>query len=360
MNGTNTLSILQYNVMKSKDIVMATLLRDQNILEYDILAIQEPWRNPFMSTTHNPVPESFHLIFPQDTRDKPARVCFFINKRLDETTWRVTEHTRDICTLTIECISREGEAQEIAIHNVYNPPLSIENRRSSLPRLQKALQDHTHSDQIILGDFNLHHWYWGGPEIRQREPEAEDLIDIIHTHGLTSTLAPGTITFDDRNYTSSIDLCYATEDLVGQIIRSGVELEMDHNSDHLPITTILDIRGVQSRPNLTRNWKSIDRKKLQKILKEQLPELRRPGTRTALDRYVEDVVSAIKEAIEGSTPMRSLSPKSKAGWTPQCKDIQVETRRLKRQNSQQHTEESWEMYRIARNQKGRTIKKALC
>ena len=116
-----------------------------------------------------------------------------------------------------------------------------------------------------------------------------------------STLPPGTIIFDDRNCTSSIDLCYATEDLGDQIIRSGVDPEMHHNSDHLPITTILDIRGVQTRPNLTRNWKSIDKKKLQKILREHLLELRRPGTRTALNRYVKDIVSAIKEAIEGST-----------------------------------------------------------
>ena len=315
MNNTNTLSILQYNVMRSKDIVMATLLRDQNILEYDILAIQEPWRNPFMSTSHNPIPESFHLFFPQDTRDAPARVCFFINKRLDETTWRVTERTRDVCTLTIKCLAHEEEeAQEIAIHNVYNQPLGAENRRSSLPELQKALQEHAHLDQMILGDFNLHHWYWGGPEIRQQEPEAEGLIDIIHTHGLTSTLAPGTITFDDRNCTSSIDLCYATKDLVDQIIRSGVDMEMDHNSDHLPITTILDVRGVQARLNPTRNWKSIDEGKLQKLLKEHLPELRRPGTRTALDQYVKDIVSAIKAAIEGSTLMRRLSPRSKEGW----------------------------------------------
>lgn len=48
MNHTSTLSIVQYNVMKSKDIVMATLLRDPNVQEYDILAIQEPWRNPFI------------------------------------------------------------------------------------------------------------------------------------------------------------------------------------------------------------------------------------------------------------------------------------------------------------------------
>ncbi|KAF4627316.1 hypothetical protein G7Y89_g10844 [Cudoniella acicularis] len=108
MNNTNTLSILQYNVMRSKDIVMATLLRDQNILEYDILAIQEPWRNPFTSTTHNPIPASFYLVFLQDTRDAPARVCFS-NKRLDETSSRVIERTRDICTLSIRCLGCEGE-----------------------------------------------------------------------------------------------------------------------------------------------------------------------------------------------------------------------------------------------------------
>ena len=119
MNSTNTLSILQYNVMKSRDIMMATLLQDQNILEYDILAIQEPWRNPFMSTTHNPISEHFHLSFPQDTKNEPARVCFFINRRLDKTTWKVTERTRDVCTLTIKYLDKERqESKEIAIHKV--------------------------------------------------------------------------------------------------------------------------------------------------------------------------------------------------------------------------------------------------
>jgi hypothetical protein len=49
----NMLTILQYNVRKSKDTVMATLLRDPGIDKYDILATQEPWRNPFSDTTHH-------------------------------------------------------------------------------------------------------------------------------------------------------------------------------------------------------------------------------------------------------------------------------------------------------------------
>ena len=42
MSRSTTLKILQYNVRKSRDTVIATLLRDEKVMEYDILAIQEP------------------------------------------------------------------------------------------------------------------------------------------------------------------------------------------------------------------------------------------------------------------------------------------------------------------------------
>jgi hypothetical protein len=79
------IKILQYNVMKSRDVVMATLLRDPRIQEYDVLALQEPWRNPFIPTTHNPIAHSFHVCLPNDSREAPARVCLFVNKRIDQT-----------------------------------------------------------------------------------------------------------------------------------------------------------------------------------------------------------------------------------------------------------------------------------
>jgi hypothetical protein len=65
---------------------MATLLRDPNIpKKYDILALQEPWRKPLASTTHNPISDSFYLCFPKDSKEAPARVCFFVNKKIDQT-----------------------------------------------------------------------------------------------------------------------------------------------------------------------------------------------------------------------------------------------------------------------------------
>ncbi|KAH9214575.1 hypothetical protein DL95DRAFT_503073 [Leptodontidium sp. 2 PMI_412] len=61
---------------------------------------------------------------------------------------------------------------------------------------------------------------------------------------------------------------------------------MDHNSDHLPITTILDLRVIQRQQAETRDWSNIDEKKLQVKLALALPTPRCPKIRHVLNRYV--------------------------------------------------------------------------
>jgi len=53
------LHFLQYNVQKSRDVVLADLFRNPKILDYDVLAIQEPWRNPFIATSYHPLKMHF-------------------------------------------------------------------------------------------------------------------------------------------------------------------------------------------------------------------------------------------------------------------------------------------------------------
>jgi hypothetical protein len=68
-----SLKILQYNVQKSKKKVMAPLLADPKIHQYDIIAIQEPWTNPFsQKTTYCPRSTPFFLVYPQEK----GRCCF--------------------------------------------------------------------------------------------------------------------------------------------------------------------------------------------------------------------------------------------------------------------------------------------
>ncbi|KAF2844552.1 hypothetical protein T440DRAFT_355671, partial [Plenodomus tracheiphilus IPT5] len=164
----------QYNVRKSRDMVMASLLRDPGIHDFDIIAIQESWRNPYTATTHHPAKDRFHLCYPTGDADGLPRVCFFI---------------------------------QLAVHNVYNPPKGTRNQRSTLPQVREALDKHRTDEQIILGDFNLHHPLWGGLNKGVTDPETEDLIDIIGDFGLHSTLPPGTVTYEEGRSRSTIDLC---------------------------------------------------------------------------------------------------------------------------------------------------------
>jgi hypothetical protein len=57
-----TLSILQYNVNRSRDRIMATLLHDPKIHKYDILVIHEPWRNSYITTAHHPRKQQWNWI----------------------------------------------------------------------------------------------------------------------------------------------------------------------------------------------------------------------------------------------------------------------------------------------------------
>lgn len=80
MLSTGHLTILQYNVRKSRKGVMIPLFEDQRVQDIDILAIQEPWRNPAQATTYHSLKRFFELLF--DGRSNNTRVCFFVNKRL--------------------------------------------------------------------------------------------------------------------------------------------------------------------------------------------------------------------------------------------------------------------------------------
>ena len=119
---------------------------------------------------------------------------------------------------------------------------------------------------------------------------------------LSNTLSPGTITFEEVNERSTIDLCLITTGLVDRVISSDVSRDLDHNSDHLPISTVLDMTVHRESQISWRNHKRLKLKVYIRSLKDQLPPLRRPATKRALDNYVHEIVKAIKQAIDDATP----------------------------------------------------------
>lgn len=80
MKDTKSLAILQYNVRNDKVITMIPLLADKNIQDYDIIAIQELWCNPFAPTTLSSHQNSFHFLYQPEG---DTHVCFYINDAIN-------------------------------------------------------------------------------------------------------------------------------------------------------------------------------------------------------------------------------------------------------------------------------------
>ena len=148
----------------------------------------------------------------------------------------------------------------------------------------------------------------------------------MEDYNLTSTLIPGTITYEEGERQATIDLCLVTVGLADRVIRSEVDRDFDHDSDHLPVVTSFDLSVKQLSREPRKNWKLIDEKKFKSVVLRNLPPLRRPRTRSALDQYAGEIVAALQNAIETAVPQRIWSPKARRGWDEEC------TRVSQRQN----------------------------
>ena len=73
------MKILQYNVNKSKNKVLVGLLADPRVREFNIIAVQEPWRNPYNLTAYSTRDSGFYLV---NIQDKDSRVSTYVNKRI--------------------------------------------------------------------------------------------------------------------------------------------------------------------------------------------------------------------------------------------------------------------------------------
>jgi hypothetical protein len=183
MLENQTLSILQYNVNNSRSKVMISLFESEGITYFDVLAIQEPWRNLYQPTTNNRLNQHFVLHYMDSMN---TRVCFFVDKRIALES--ITHRTRDLITLSF----RRQEDRFINIHNIYNPCKSS-NESNNLSLLRTALAEDVEGEHIVTGDFNLHHPKWGGDEIRA-DADAYELFVLIEEFKLRRTLPRGTIT----------------------------------------------------------------------------------------------------------------------------------------------------------------------
>ncbi len=354
MLGHQELRILQYNVQKSRDVVLASLFQDPRILEYDILAIQEPWRNPFIATSYHPLKAHFQLIYLDNAG---TRVCFYIHKRIDPRTWSVQHITKDIAFLEI---TNPSLRNKLCIFNVYN-----EGGTSTVSDLGEAIAKlDSHEELLVLGDFNLHHPLWSTKHrhASNEMPAAQPLLTIIEEFYLQLLTVPGTSTHRWKQGESTIDLTFGSEDVASRTIHCKIDTSLDHDSDHLPITIAIDWSRQPASPSRKRLWAKTNLPQLRQVVEERLfwgPNATELTNKKSIDECVSSIIKALNAGIDVATPWSNPSPRSIPGFNQECKDICTEVQQLRRRWQRTRQEDDYEAYREARNKKGRHIQRNL-
>ncbi|KAJ9137654.1 Endonuclease/exonuclease/phosphatase [Pleurostoma richardsiae] len=344
---------MKYNVQKSRDVVLASLFRNPRVLEYDILAIQEPWRNPFINTTYHPLKTHFQLTYLDDTA---TRACLYINKRIDPGAWSVSYISKDIVSLAIR---NPSSGRHLHIINVYNEVGT--DTLSTVAETLAALG--SDSDVVMLGDFNLHHPLWSTAHRRASEgPSAQPLLTVIEDAQLELLTVPGTPTHRWKDGESTIDLAFGTPEIASRLVCCRIDQQLDCDSDHLPLELTIDWRWQPATPTRKRLWAKTNPAVLRQTLQDRLLAAG-DGTEltdhSSIDHLVSAIVEAIQVAIGASTPWSNPSPRSIAGFDQECKDLCSEVQRLRRRWQRTRQDDDYEAYRQARNKKGRHIQKVL-
>jgi exonuclease III len=358
MRDTTSLTILQYNVRNERVRTMIPLLADSNIQDFDVIAIQEPWRNPSVPTTLSSSQSGFHLLYRPGG---DTRVCFYVNDKLDTNSWDVEYPTADICTLKLKIKGLGGGTDTVRIHNVYNPsPASYASRDSPstlsavLRSLDGAIADH----HVLLGDFNLHHPFWSGPTRPTQHAAADELLDIVEKHDLTLTLPKGSITWENSRAASTIDLTFMTSHLADRLEHCMTRPDLSQSSDHIPISTRILCGTEPDLPRARRRaWKLIDLEKVKEVAKNA-PTLPKPTSAPEIDEYVEKVQKFLQKVMNEAVPWANPSRYAKSFWSKECDDAVKETRRLRRTWSATQDQHDWTRYMRANDRKQKIIQKA--
>jgi hypothetical protein len=343
--------ILQWNVQRSVDKAMAPLLRDPKITGYTVIAIQEPWLNPYQNTTHYPgeAARLFKLAWPKLIGDNRPRVCTYVRRNISEAD--IAYSSRDVLTVYIR-----AQAGGPRIHNVYNEPSNA--NVPGIEELEKAVRE----AELYSGDKETYYRgglqparatvaLWSGPTYR-RSPEAWKLRSLIDQIPLALATPKGIVTRPRNLETtdgSTIDLCLTSWGLKDQIRHTRIVNEIGGISDHNPIETELNIDLQLVPPPKRRNWALMNKGCFLETLRNQLPGRSRSrvedhqaaalgGALTSttqaspreLDQITAAIVTALHQSIEASTPWLKINPYSTPGFTSECRQLQQTAKSLRR------------------------------
>jgi len=313
------LRILQNNLHKSKARTHSILNDPDTAQHYNILMLQEQHWSEY--TNSSPIHHAWTMFEPT-TADKPPRSAIYIRKTI--TAFQIETSVKDVTAIQIPT-----EPKPTLIVNIYKP--SDETTISAIHQsLQAHLKNKDYDTIIIGGDFNLHHPLWNPEGYLQQDDEAETLIDMMTDMNLNLLLPPGTITFPDADTT--IDLVWGNDSTVERTIKCQIAEGHDHGSDHLPIQTIIatptSLTNTTTHSTPPFDFMKTDWNNFNDKLKKSLPPPISPNAPgPIIDKFAENIIKALHDTIQETTPRKNSCPHSKRWWTETLTTLRREANR---------------------------------
>ena len=210
-----TFQILQLNVRKQRE-VQHSLMSDEQLKDCGVLAISEPYAR-IIDGTLVTVP----MGHPNWTKMGPTvqrgdrwafRSMLWIRKDIEAE--QVPVQSSDLTAALLRLPDRS-----ILVVSVYVEPQDAEALTVAICELHQVIRETrskigTRVDVVLAEDFNRHDQLWGGADVsRERQGEADPIIDLMNEHALHRLLPRGTKTWQRGNHESTIDLVLASEEL---------------------------------------------------------------------------------------------------------------------------------------------------
>lgn len=145
---------------------------------------------------------------------------------------------------------------------------------------------------------------------------------------------PGTLSLEEKATGSMIDLAFVSWGLIDHVTHVR-EANLDGDSDHLPIEIELDAAFAPMPPKQRRNWAAMDPQKLAATLTARMPLPARATDTEAstapgeVDQFIGQLVNAINTAIDEAVPWLRPSLYSRSGFTPVCRALLREKKRVR-------------------------------
>jgi hypothetical protein len=216
--------------------------------------------------------------------------------------------------------ARPGETRTQSIRNVYNPIKQARgNRDGTLPDLGAAVWENQEDKHLALGVLNLAHPLWAAYSTGLTSNETKDLLEQIRDNRLDLLLLLGVKTKEERGEPSTIDLIFGNRLLSESIIHCGLACdELDHDSEHLSSTTVLNLGTAQRSARKKRLRHNLRQKYFVQGLKWNLGSIKQIRSQE-IDEQVQHLVGTFQTAMNTRYSESKACPRSVPGWTPEIK-----------------------------------------